>query len=75
MVNLTEEIIKISTNYLGPASKTFLERQTKSHMGGIDFSSITKDKLPELAKWINISAALLIDKDKATELSQKIAIL
>lgn len=75
MINLSEEIVKLSTNYLGPAAKTFLERQTKVHMGGINFSDITKDKIPELSKWVNISAALLIDKEKANELSNKIATL
>lgn len=62
----------MTTSYLGPASKLFLERQTKMHMNGLELANIRKEHLSELAKWVNISASLLISKERALELSERI---
>ena len=72
MSALSDMVVSVSANYLGPATKVFLERQTKAHMGGLPFGSIEKQYLPELAKWIQISASLVIDPSKAKELADKI---
>ena len=58
---------------LGPAARTFLERQTRSHLGGLDLNNLKKAHLPELAKWVEISAGLHIDKTKAKELAEQMA--
>ncbi len=73
MSELSEKILAISTPYLGPAAKVFLERQTKVHMGGIPFDQLRNTDLPELIKWIKISAGLIIDKTKAEEFAGKVA--
>ena len=52
-----------------------MQRQTSAHMNGLDFEAIEKQHLPELAKWVNISAGLLIGKEKAKTLADKIAAL
>lgn len=72
MSDLSDKILKTTINYIGPAALKFLERQTLSHMNGLKFSDIERKHLPELAKWVNISAGLVIDKTKAYELSNKI---
>jgi hypothetical protein len=72
MSDLSEKILKLTTYYIGPASARFLERQTVSHMNGLKFADINKTHIQELAKWVNISAGLLVDKTKAEELSKKI---
>jgi hypothetical protein len=72
MSDLSEKVLKLTSLYIGPASERFLERQTNSHMGGLKFADLKKEHLPELAKWVNVSAGLLIDKVKAQELSKKI---
>jgi hypothetical protein len=73
--SLSEQVTAIAVGYLGPAARIFLERQTKSHMNGLAFASLEKKHLPELQKWVMISAALLIDKAKAKELSERISAL
>jgi hypothetical protein len=44
-------------------------------MNGVVFDYIERDHLSDLSRWVMISAGLLIDKDKAKELSDKIASL
>jgi hypothetical protein len=65
----SDETIKVTQKYLGPAAKTFLERQARSHMNGLDLNNLQKEHMAELAKWVGISAGLLIDKGKAAELA------
>ncbi len=68
---LSDQVLTLTTSYLGPASKLFLERQTKMHMNGLELANIKKEHLPELAKWVYVSASLLISKERAHELSEK----
>jgi len=72
---LSERVLSITTDYIGPASRRFLERQTQYHLDGLKLDDITKKDLSELAKWIKISAGLLIDKDRAQELADKVTAL
>jgi hypothetical protein len=72
LTELSEKVLKLTTNYIGPAAQRFLERQTTSHMNGLQFNALEKQHLPDLAKWVNISAGLVIDKGKAQELANKI---
>lgn len=72
MSDISEKVLKITIDYIGPSSKAFLERQTRSHLGGLEFNDLKKEHLPELAKWVNTSAGLLLNKDKAAQLSEKI---
>ena len=69
---LSEKVLKEATVYLGPASKMFLERQTKSHLAGLEFDNLEKQHLPELGRWVELSAGMLIPKEKAKELADKI---
>jgi hypothetical protein len=72
MTEISEKVLKLTANYIGPAAQKFLERQTISHMNGLQFNALEKQHLPELSKWVNISAGLVIDKAKAQELANKI---
>lgn len=74
MSALSDQVLGLATPYLGPAAKQFLERQCKAHCG-VDFADLAAANIPELAKWINISAGLVIDKAKAEELSNKVLAL
>lgn len=73
MSQLSEKVLTTSVLYLGPAARMFLERQTKYHLNGLAFDDLQLTHLPELARWVNISAGLIIDKVRAKELSEKIA--
>jgi hypothetical protein len=72
MSDLSEKVLAMSIIYLGPAAKKFLQRQTTTHMNGLDFDALERKHLPDLSKWVLISASLLIDQAKAKELADKI---
>ena len=72
MSALTDKIVAESTNYLGPAAKKFLERQTTTHMGGLNFDDLQRSHLQDLASWIMTSGRLVIEEALAKELSAKI---
>jgi len=72
---LSEKINAVAVNYLGPAAGVFMERQTRFHLNGLKFEDVEKQHLTDLAKWVQVSAALVIDKQKAKELSDKIAVM
>lgn len=72
MSDLSEKALAASVEYLGPAAKVFLERQTKWHMDGLAFDALERQHIPDLAKWVGISAVLVIDPAKAKELAAKI---
>jgi hypothetical protein len=69
MSETSDKVLAIASIYFGPAAKTFLERQTLKHMNGISFDNISKANLPELSRWVGISASLILDKAKAEEFS------
>lgn len=71
MNEISEKVLHLGTLYLGPAAKTFLERQTKFHMKQLAFDDLKMEHLPELFKWIHISASLIID-DNAELLVRKL---
>lgn len=70
---LSDRVLKITIDYIGPSSQAFLERQTKHHLNGVDFAKLDKSHLPELSRWVGISASLLVDKKRALELADKIS--
>lgn len=72
MSEISDKVLKVTIDYIGPSSKAFLERQTRSHMAGLEFGDLKREHLTELAKWVNTSAGLLLNKDKANQLSEKI---
>jgi hypothetical protein len=71
MNEISNKVVQISATYLGPAAKNFLERQTRSHMRNLDFNELKEDHLPELIKWVHISAGLIIN-DKADILARRL---
>ena len=72
MSDVSEKVLAITVQVLGPASRRFLERQTKFHMNGLEFDAVTREQLPELAKWVGISAQLIVDEKKAAMLADMI---
>ncbi|ABD42168.1 hypothetical protein Mhun_2468 [Methanospirillum hungatei JF-1] len=72
MSDISEKVLAITVQVLGPASRRFLERQTKFHLDGLEFDDLKKEHIPELAKWVGISAQLIVDEKKASQLADKI---
>ena len=74
MNNLLKQIIDFSKPYLGVNAERFILRQVTNHLS-VSPEQFNASKLDDLAKWVDISASLLIDKEKAKELSNKILAL
>jgi hypothetical protein len=68
----SDEVLKVTQKYLGPSSKAFLERQTKSHMNGLELGGVDRVHAAELTEWVERSAGLLIGKEKSAELAGSI---
>lgn len=60
--------------YLGDQADSFLSRQCVFHLHTAP-KDVTRDDVPELARWAEISGALLIGKEKAREMRQQIEAL
>jgi hypothetical protein len=72
MSQLSDKVLEVSKPYLGPAAESFLARQCKSHLN-IEMSALGPANVKDLAKWVEQSAALIMDAPKAAELAKKIA--
>lgn len=72
MSKTSDAVLAISTEYLGPAAITLLERQTKFHCKGLAFSNIQPSDCENLAKWVGLASAMFIEQDLAAELAEKI---
>lgn len=70
---LSKKVLSVTIDYIGPSSEAFLTRQATHHLNGLAFDNLEKQHLPELAKWVKVSAGLLIDKGRAAELADKIS--
>ncbi|MDV2480959.1 hypothetical protein F8E02_02835 [Methanoculleus sp. Wushi-C6] len=73
MSQVSQQVLDIAVQYLGPAAERFLERQTKAHMDNLPFADLKRSDIPTLASWVRTSAALIIDKKKAEELAERIS--
>lgn len=67
-------IVAVCKPYLGDQTESFLSRQCVFHLH-IPTKDLTRDELPELARWAEISGALIIGKEKAKEMRRQIEML
>jgi hypothetical protein len=72
MSEVSDKVIEISKAYLGPATESFLSRQCKEHLK-VELENLTAANLKDLAKWVGVGAALIMDRAKATQLAEKIS--
>ena len=72
MTDTAQKVLKIAEEYMGPNAEKFLERQTQGHMDSQPFELIEPFHLEKLAFWVNVSAKLMIGKDKAAEFARRI---
>lgn len=71
MSAISDKVLAIAKPYLGPATESFMARQCKGHLN-IEMSDLAQVHLKELAKWVKVGGALVMDATKAADLSQKI---
>jgi hypothetical protein len=68
---LFSNIINIAKLYMGPAAEAFIKRQIKGHLK-IEPEMLNNQHVNDLAKWCQVSAGLLMEKEKAREFGEKI---
>lgn len=68
---ISEQILKILAEDMGPSAKMFLERQCTHHLKK-DIGALSSADLPELAKWVEIGASLTLGKDVGNKLKIKV---
>ncbi len=69
--SLGEKIVHIAAAFLGPATRMFLEKQTKSKMNNLELDEVKDDHLPELFRWIHISCRPIL-KERVAELLHRL---
>ena len=70
--DIYHQVVDITSDYLGPASKRFIDRQIINHLDKSP-EELTRKDLTELIKWIQICTALLTeDKDLVEEFSRRL---
>jgi hypothetical protein len=66
-----ERVLAEAYPFLGNSSERIVERQCREHLR-LEPAAVTFDQLRELARWVEISSALVISKDQARALGRKI---
>jgi hypothetical protein len=65
-VNLYEQVVLITQEYLGPAADRFVTRIIGAHFDK-DPNQLKKKDIPQLSQWIKISLGLLTDNRKIVD--------
>ena len=74
MNELVKQVNEICVEYFGPATPRFIARQIVMHLH-IEEDEFSKEHIKDLAEWIEISGRLLIDKETAKEVADKVLLL
>ncbi len=69
---LSERILEIATDYLGVGAKRFLDRQA-AHLKFSSFEMLDEEHLEKFVWWVDVSAKLLLDRQRAAEFARKMA--
>jgi hypothetical protein len=69
--DLVKQATALTEAYMGSGAERFINRQITAHLGTTP-EQFDASKLDELAKWVELSASLLIDKAKAKTLADQI---
>ncbi|SNQ61604.1 hypothetical protein [Candidatus Methanoperedens nitratireducens] len=71
---LSDQVVKILAEDMGPSALPFLERQCKHHLNK-DMGALTGSDIEGLAEWIRVSAKLTLGDDVANKLKAKVMAL
>lgn len=63
---LYNEVVDITTSYLGPAAERFITRQIKTHLNK-DPSELNPEDLAKLVDWVKVAIALLTEDSKTVQ--------
>jgi hypothetical protein len=67
---LSREVIRITQDYLGPASERFITRLINFHLAK-EPEELTRKDIPGLAEWIKVSLGLLTEDRELVDECQK----
>lgn len=71
---ISDQVVKILANDMGPSAEIFLNRQCKFHLNK-DPGALTASDVEELAKWVYISSKLTLGEDIANKLKKNVQAL
>lgn len=60
---LYDSLVEVTEDYLGPAAKRFIDRQTQNHLHKKP-GHLTTEEFIELSDWVKITIALLTKDEK-----------
>lgn len=63
---LYNEVVDITTSYLGPAAERFITRQIKTHLNK-DPDQLSPEDLAKLVDWVKVAIALLTEDSKTVD--------
>lgn len=69
-ITLTERVIEVTTEYLGPAARRFVQRQVKVHFNK-PVDQLTVEDIPPLADWSKLALSLLTSDQSTVDKFQK----
>jgi hypothetical protein len=70
-VEIFDQIVLVTEDYLGPAAKRFITRHAYAHLGKSP-SEVSLEDIPKLLEWTTITLALLTeDKGVVDEYARK----
>lgn len=73
-MSVYRDVSGVSATYLGAEAELFIGRQCALYLK-IQPQALTRQHLPELAKWIEVAGARVLDVARAKEMAAKIAAL
>jgi hypothetical protein len=73
-VEIYELVLTEARPFLADQTEAFISRQCKVHLN-ITKETLTREDLPKLAWWVRISSSLVISKEKADILAERITAL
>lgn len=71
MSQVANKAIEIAARYMGDGGEGFIRRQCSAHLN-INIESLSPKHIPELAKWVGISAGLVMDKAQVERFKKEI---
>jgi hypothetical protein len=70
-VALIDDIKTVAVKYVGSESQRFIDRQCRAHLK-VEPQVVNRAHLPELARWVGISAGIILSQDQAEAFKQEI---
>lgn len=71
MSQVASKAVEIAARYMGDRGEGFIRRQCSAHLN-INMDSLSPKHIPELARWVAVSAGLIMDKAQVERFKKEI---